>query len=69
MGASGDNPMMQQTILLSNNTSYPAFSSDVDMNSIGMRQGVGQRNLTIGGGPHTAGSTNKQSTTQVGGGG
>ena len=41
---------MQQTLFLSNNTSYPAFSSDVDINSLGLKQGMGgTRNLIVGG--------------------
>lgn len=47
-----DNPD-PQTLLLSNNTSYPGFSSDAD-----------PRNLTIG--VNTAGSTAKYSATQTG---
>ena len=50
MGASGDG-QMQQTIYLSNNTSYPAFSSDADINTQGLKHqpsGPG-KNLMVGG--------------------
>lgn len=50
-GASAGDGQLQQTIFLSNNTSYPAFSSDVDFNSNALRhQPSGPtKNLMVGG--------------------
>ena len=51
MGASAGDGQMQQTIFLSNNTSYPAFSSEAEINSLGLKnQPSGQaKNLMVGG--------------------
>lgn len=58
MGSMGADPIQGQT-LLSDNTSYPAFSSEAELNSIGVRQGgPAQRNLMIGGANTAAGSSN-----------
>ena len=64
MGSMGADPIQGQT-LLSDNASYPAFSSEEELNSIGVRHGgAAQRNLTIGGANTAAGSSNNYSTAQ-----
>lgn len=64
MGSMGADPIQGQT-LLSDNTSYPAFSSEAELNSIGVRQGgPAQRNIMIGGANTAAGSSNNYSTAQ-----
>ena len=63
IGSMGNDPMQNHTLVLSNNTSYPAFSSEVDINSTGVKHGAGQqqRNLIVGG-PNTAATGSNYST-------